>query len=154
MFSAQSGCCTFVPRRPNKSLKIDHVELSYCQKNRWDNGCAQFWFYAKVGFPNSENPTEVSYPLASRVAPVEHISQADFRRSGVGYKDCLDAFASAAGLIGGRDLIEMFICANIWPLSTIRASKETVSFPKLALVKPLAKVTRLLLQRLRKGRRS
>jgi hypothetical protein len=101
----------------------------------------------KLGFPNSENPTEVSYPLASRVAPVEHISQADFRRSRVGYKDCLDAFASAAGLIGGRDLIEIFICANIWPLSAgwdpnpfgkvgVRGSKETVPFPKLVLVKP------------------
>ena len=33
VFSAQSGCCTFVARRPNKSQKIDRVELSYCQKN-------------------------------------------------------------------------------------------------------------------------
>jgi len=37
VFSAQSGCCTFVARRPNKSQKIDRVELSYCQKNRWDD---------------------------------------------------------------------------------------------------------------------
>ena len=62
----------------------------------------------------------------------------------------MDAFASAAALIGGRDLIEEFVCANIWPLSTswdpnplgkvrVRASKETVPFPKLALVKPLGK---------------
>ena len=114
----------------------------------------QFWFYAKVGFPSADNPAEVSYPLPSKILPVKHISLAEFRRFGVSYKDCLDAFASAAGLIGGRDLIEQFICANIWPISAIRASKETVSFPKLALVKPLAKVTRLLLQRSRKGRRS
>ena len=43
-------------------------------------------------------------------------------------------------------MIEEFICANIWPLSTgwdpnpmgklrVRASKETVPFPKFALVK-------------------
>ena len=37
VFSAQSRCCTFVPRRSNKTLKIDRVELSYCQKNRWDD---------------------------------------------------------------------------------------------------------------------
>ena len=88
--------------------------------------------------------------MASKVLPVEHMSQAEFRRSGAGYKDCLDAFASVAALIGGRDLIEEFICANIWPLSAswdlnplmkvkVRASKETIPFPKLALVKPPGK---------------
>jgi len=41
-FSAQSGCCTFVPRRPNRSQKIERLELSYCQKNRWDDDWAQF----------------------------------------------------------------------------------------------------------------
>ena len=87
-------------------MKIDRLKLSYYQKNRWDVDWTQFWFYAKVCFPCASNPVEVSYPLASKVLPVEHISQAEFRRSGVGYKDCLDAFASAAALIGGRDLIE------------------------------------------------
>jgi len=113
VFSAQSGCCTFVPRRPNNSLKIDRLKLSYYQKNRWDVDWTQFWFYAKVCFPSANNPVEVSYPLASKVLPVEHISQAEFRRFGVGYKDCLDAFASVAALLGGRDLIEEFVCANI-----------------------------------------
>ena len=41
-FSAQSGCCTFVPRRANRSLKIDRLQLSYYQKNRWDDDWAQF----------------------------------------------------------------------------------------------------------------
>ena len=50
-------------------------------------------------------------------------------------------------MIGGRDLIEEFICANIWPLSAgwdpnpfgkvrVRGSKETVPFPKLVLARP------------------
>ena len=67
----------------------------------------------------------------------------------------MDAFGSAAGLIGGRDLIEEFICANIWPLSAgwdpnplakvkVRASKESVPFPKLALVKPLGKIDKAI----------
>jgi len=150
VFSAQSGCCTFVPRRPNKSQRIERVELSYCQKNRWDDDWTEFWFYAKIGFPNADGTGEVSYPLASKVLPVEHISQADFRRSAAGYKDCVGAFGSAAGLIGGRDLIEEFICANIWPLSAgwdpnplakvkVRALKESVPFLKLELVKPPGK---------------
>jgi len=50
VFSAQSGRCTFVPWRHNKSQKIERVELSYCQKNRWDDDWTEFWFYAKNWF--------------------------------------------------------------------------------------------------------
>ena len=78
---------------------------------------------------------------------VEHISQAEFRRSGVGYKDCLDAFSKAAVLISGRDFIEEFVCAKIWPLAAswgpdsfvkakVHASKEALPFPTVDLVKP------------------
>ena len=52
-------------------------------------------------------------------------------------------------------MIEEFICANIWPLSAgwdpnplakvkVRASKESVPFPKLALVKPLGKIDKAI----------
>jgi len=78
---------------------------------------------------------------------VEHISQADFRRSSVGYWECLDAFTAPTDLIGGRDLIEEFVCANVWPLSDgwlagplakvrVRGLKETLPFPKFSLLKP------------------
>jgi len=50
-------------------------------------------------------------------------------------------------LIGGRDLIEEFVCAKIWPLSAVwdpssfmrakvRASKKALPFPRMELVKP------------------
>ena len=59
----------------------------------------------------------------------------------------MDAFISAAGLIGGRDLIDEFVCASVWPLSDgwltgplrkvrVRGLKETLPFPKFALLKP------------------
>ena len=89
----------------------------------------------------------MSCPLPSKVQLVEHISQADFRRSSVGYRECLDAFTAPADLIGGRDLIEEFVCANVWPLSDgwlegslakvrVRDRKETLPFPKFSLLKP------------------
>lgn len=34
VYIAQSGCCTFVPRRNNKALKLDRVEISFSQKNK------------------------------------------------------------------------------------------------------------------------
>ena len=53
-----------------------------------------------MAFPGSEDPAEVSYPLASKVELLGHISQAEFRRSANGYKDCLDTFSIVAALIG------------------------------------------------------
>ena len=64
-----------------------------------------------------------------------------------GYKECLNAFTTAAGTICGRDLIEEFVCAKIWPLSAgwesksftkvgVRASGEPLPFPRMELMKP------------------
>ena len=76
-------------------------KVEQISEDRWDDDWAQFWFYAKVAFPGSEDPAEVSYPLASKVELLGHISQAEFRRSADGYKDCLDTFSIVAMLIGG-----------------------------------------------------
>lgn len=51
MMIAQSGCCTFVPRRSNKTRKLDQVEISFAQKNKWEDDWVQYWFYAKIAFP-------------------------------------------------------------------------------------------------------
>ena len=42
VFSAQSGCCSFHPRRTNKTHGIDRMELSYCQKNKWEDDWEQY----------------------------------------------------------------------------------------------------------------
>lgn len=36
-YEAQSGCCTFVPRRNNKKTGLERIELSHAQRNRWDS---------------------------------------------------------------------------------------------------------------------
>ena len=41
VFSAQSGCCSFHPRRTNKTQGIERMELSYCQKNKWEDDWEQ-----------------------------------------------------------------------------------------------------------------
>ena len=43
VFSAQSGCCSFHPRRTNRTQGIDKMELSYCQKNKWEDDWEQYW---------------------------------------------------------------------------------------------------------------
>jgi len=65
----------------------------------------------------------------------------------LGYKDCCAAFASATGVISGGDVVEEFLAAKIWPLSSgwlpgsfakleISGLKDKLSFPKFGLKKP------------------
>jgi len=118
VYIAQSGCCTFVPRRNNKTLRIERVELSYCHKNKWEDDWVQYWFYAKIDFSGTSSSSGVSHPLASKVLTFEHVNQPDFKRFVPGFKDCCDAFAAAARLISGCDLIEEYLAVKVWSLTS------------------------------------
>ena len=147
VFSAQSGCCSFHPRRTNRTQGIERIELSFCQKNKWEDDWEQYWFYAKIGFPGADPSERVSYPLAAKVAEFRHITKADFRRTAAGYKECCSAFASAARIMSGRDIIEEYLAAKVWPLtrdwlpgtfSKIRVAglSDQLPFPDFPLRKP------------------
>lgn len=147
LYTAQSGCCSFHPRRSNKVQKIERIELSFCQKNKWEDEWVQYWFYAKIAFSASDPSCGVSYPLAMKVRLFIYVTKADFRRTVPGYKDCCVAFASAAGVISGRDLIEEFLAAKVWPLTDgwlpgnfskieISGLMDKLPFPKFHLERP------------------
>jgi len=123
------------------------MELSYCQKNKWEDDWEQYWFYAKIGFPSAESSGEISYPLAAKIEEFKHVTKADFRRTAPGYKGCYSAFASAARVVSGRDLIEEYLAAKVWPLtrgwlpgsfSKVRVAglKDRLPFPVFGLKKP------------------
>ena len=87
VYTSQSGCCSFHPRRANKVQKIERMELCFCQKNKWEDDWVQYWFYAKIAFPMSNPSSEVSYPLARKLQPFNHVTKAEFKRMVPGYKD-------------------------------------------------------------------
>ena len=93
---------------------VTKVEISFFQKNRWDDDWEQYWFYAKIGFAGKQDSSKVFYPLASKVQPLDLTNQAEFRRSAQNYRECCAAFASFVRLIGERDLIEEFVYAKVW----------------------------------------
>ena len=147
VFPAQSGCCSFHPRRTNKTQGIERMELSYYQKNKWEDDWEQYLFYAKIGFPSVESSAEVSYPLAAKIEQFKHITKADFRRTAAGYKECYSTFASAARAVSDRDLIEEYLAVKVWPLtrgwlpgtfSKVRVAglKDKLPFPEFGLKKP------------------
>jgi hypothetical protein len=69
-------------------------------------------FYAKIGFAGSDDPQEMTFPLASKVLPFQHVNQPDFDKT-LEFKECTAAFRVAAAAIGGRDLVEEYLAAKI-----------------------------------------
>ena len=63
-------------------------------------------FMLRLAFPSVESSGGVSYPLAAKIEEFKHITKVDFGRTVAGYEECYSAFASAARVVSGRDLIE------------------------------------------------
>ena len=114
---AQNACCTFVPWKNNKKAKLQRIELSTAHKNKWEDDWVRYWFYAKVKFLKPESPSEVYYPLAADIELFEHTYQPGFNRLAPGFNSYVGAFTTASRACGGRDLVEEFVAAKIWPLS-------------------------------------
>jgi hypothetical protein len=51
-----------------------------------------------------------------KVLPFQHVKQLDFYKT-LEFKECTAAFRVAAVAIGGRDLVEEYLAAKIWPLT-------------------------------------
>lgn len=100
-YEAQSGCCTFVPRKNNKKIGLKRLELSHSQKNKWEDDLAQYWFYAKICFPNPKKPGEVFYLMAVKVLPFEHTHQPGFNKRLPEFKSFVSAFETASRVCGG-----------------------------------------------------
>ena len=89
------------------------MELSYCKKNKWEDDWEQYWFYAKIGFPDPEGSDEEKYLLASDIEMFKHVYQPTFSKRGPGFKSCLEAFMTACQICGGRDVVEEFLAAKV-----------------------------------------
>jgi len=76
-----------------------------------------YWFYAKIGFPDPEGSGEEKYLQASYIEVFEHTYQPAYSKCGPGFKPCLEAFRTACQICGGRDVVEEFLAAKVWPLS-------------------------------------
>jgi hypothetical protein len=44
------------------------MEISYSQKNKWDDDWAQYWFYAKIAFPSVSDCQEREFIMLRAVA--------------------------------------------------------------------------------------
>jgi uncharacterized protein YktA (UPF0223 family) len=75
--------------------------------------------------PNYEGP---AFPLSSPIEELIATCTAPYNHRAVGFRNCESAFHLAGTILSGRDIIEEFVAANIWPISYGWAPTEIVTF--------------------------
>jgi hypothetical protein len=91
--------------------------------------------------PGYEGP---AYPLSCSIAPLTVVNAAEFNHRAVGIRNCESAFHLASTVLGGRDIIEEFVAAQIWPIScgwaptkimyfNVNWATQEVPFPKFGV---------------------
>jgi hypothetical protein len=64
--------------------------------------------------PGYEGP---AHPFSMPIEALSAISTASYNHRAVGIRNCESAFHLASIIIGGRDIIEKFTVAQVWPIS-------------------------------------
>jgi hypothetical protein len=72
--------------------------------------------------------TGLAHPLSCPIAPLTAVNIAEFNQRVLGIRNCESAFHLASTILGGRDVIEEFVGARIWPISSGWSPTEIVYF--------------------------
>jgi hypothetical protein len=117
-YHSQHACCTFNTRRQNTRKGITRIQIAPCCKTNLTDDWSSHWFYLKVNMP------ELSYPIA----PLSVVNVAKFNQRALGIRSCENAFHLASTILGGRDIIEEFVAARVWPILSGWSPTELVYF--------------------------
>jgi hypothetical protein len=127
-YEARHACCTFNTRRQNTRKGITRTQIALCCKTNLTDDWNSYWFYVKVDMsevPGYEGP---ACPLSCSIAPLTAVNVAEFNHRTVGIRNCKIAFHLASTILGGREIIEEFVAAEIWPISCDWAPSEIMYF--------------------------
>jgi hypothetical protein len=69
-----------------------------------------------------------AFPLSSPIEELTATCTASYNHCAVGFRNCESAFHLASKILGGRDIIEEFVTANIWSISYGWAPTEILFF--------------------------
>jgi hypothetical protein len=127
-YEAQHACCTFNTRRQNTRKGITRIQIAPCCKTNLTDDWNSYWFYVKVNMSEVPGYKGPAYPLSCSIAPLTTVNTAEFNHRAVGIRNCESAFHLASTILGGRDIIEEFVAAQIWPISCGWAPNEIVHF--------------------------
>jgi hypothetical protein len=116
-YEAHYMCCTFNTRRQNSRKGLTRIQLAPCCKTNFPKDWSLYWFYVKVDMSKIPGYTRPTYPLYSPIEAVTATCTPPYNHRAVGFKNCNNAFFLASTILGGRDAIEEFVAAGVWPIS-------------------------------------
>jgi hypothetical protein len=127
-YEAHYTCCTFNTRRQNTQKGITRIQIAPCCKTNFTEDWSSYWFYVKVDMstiPGYEGP---AHPLSSPIEALTVVNTAAFNHWAAGIRSCENVFHLASTILGGRDIIQEFVAARIWPISCGWAPTEIINF--------------------------
>jgi hypothetical protein len=114
---AQYGSCAFVAKRQQGGSRL---EISYCQKNKWDRDWMRYWFYVwtySMTCTFDDGTKVVRYPMASVMSEMKPLSKVALSEEMTPKREACDrVFALACRYSRGRDLVEEMVASNYRPL--------------------------------------
>jgi hypothetical protein len=66
--------------------------------------------------------------MSSLIAPLTAVNVGRYNQRALGIRSCESAFHLASTILGGRDIIEEFVAARIWPISNGWSPVEIVHY--------------------------
>jgi hypothetical protein len=127
-YQAQHACCTFNTRHQNTRKGITRIQFAPCCKTNLTDDWNSYWFYLKVNMSEVPGYAGPAHPLSCPIAPLTAVNTAEFNHRAVGIRKCESVFHLASTILRGRDIIEEFVAARIWPISSGWAPTEIVYF--------------------------
>jgi hypothetical protein len=127
-YEAHYACCTFNTRRQNTRRGITRIQIAPCCKTNFTEDWSSYWFYVKVDMSTISGYEGPTHPLSAPIEALTVVSTAEYNHRAVGIRSCENVFHVASTILGGREIVEEFVAAQIWPISYGWAPSEIVQF--------------------------
>jgi hypothetical protein len=127
-YESHYTCCTFNTRRQNTRKGLTRIQIAPCCKTNFSKDWSSYWFYVKVDMSEIPDYDGPALPLCSPIEEITATCIGPYNHRAIGFRNCESAFHLAGKILSGRDIIEEFFAANIWPISYGWAPTMIVTF--------------------------
>jgi hypothetical protein len=127
-YEAQHVCCTFNTRRQNTRKGITRIQIAPSCKTNLTDDRNSYWSYVKVDMSTILGYEGPARPLSCSIEALTAVNTTEFNHRAVGIRSCESAFHLTSTILGGHDIVEEFIAAQIWPISYGWAPNKIVHF--------------------------
>jgi hypothetical protein len=117
-YEAHYTCCTFNTRSQNTRKGLSRIQIASRCKTNFAEDWSSNWFYLKIDMSAIPDYNGLANPFSTPIEDLTAISTTTYNQRAVGIRNCESMFHLASIIVGGRDLIEEFVAANIWSFLT------------------------------------